>query len=71
MDYAGQLQMGLLGGQAVASQALAMFQQSLNHGRRLEGGELGGITLRSPLLEEFRANKNRKWELKVTQIGPN
>ena len=67
MDYAGQLQMGLLNGQAVTSQALAMFQQSLNHGRRLEG-EAGGITLRSPLLEEFRANKNRKWELKVPSV---
>ncbi|PAV23257.1 ARM repeat-containing [Pyrrhoderma noxium] len=41
-----------------------LYASTLNHGRKLEGGDSSGVTLRSPLLDEFRANKSRKWELK-------
>lgn len=46
---------------ASSPQAL-MYPQSINGVRKSEGVE---STLRSPLLDEFRANKSRKWELKV------
>ena len=43
------------------------------HGGR--GGRRGNVTadhrvaIRSPLLDEFRANKSRKWELKVLRLS--
>ncbi|KAI5122952.1 hypothetical protein M0805_006833 [Coniferiporia weirii] len=69
LDYASQMPIvmpgaAMFGAPDVGNQALALFQQTLNHGRKLEGGESPSITLRSPLLDEFRANKARKWELK-------
>ncbi|EIM90053.1 ARM repeat-containing protein [Stereum hirsutum FP-91666 SS1] len=41
-----------------------MYHQGVNPGRRKEHG---GVALRSPLLDEFRANKARKWELRDIQ----
>ncbi|THH10202.1 hypothetical protein EW145_g1509 [Phellinidium pouzarii] len=69
LDYAGQMPMvmsgaAMFGAPGAGNQALTLFQQTLNHGRKLEGGDTSSITLRSPLLDEFRANKSRKWELK-------
>ena len=68
-EYAGQMPIMMPGavmfGTPGGNQALTLFQQTLNHGRKLEGGDSSGVTLRSPLLDEFRANKSRKWELKV------
>ncbi|KAL5533325.1 PUF3 [Sanghuangporus sanghuang] len=46
------------------NQALTLFQQTLNHGRKLDTAVAPNVTLRSPLLDEFRTNKSRKWELK-------
>lgn len=67
-EYAGQVPIMMPGavmfGTPGNNQALTLFQQTLNHGRKLESGDSSGVTLRSPLLDEFRANKSRKWELK-------
>ncbi|ETW85895.1 hypothetical protein HETIRDRAFT_471122 [Heterobasidion irregulare TC 32-1] len=38
-----------------------MYQQGIHSGRRREGDN---PALRSPILDEFRANKSRKWELR-------
>lgn len=50
----------------VNAQAMHMYHQGVNPGRRKEHG---GVALRSPLLDEFRANKARKWELRVSSLG--
>ena len=69
-DYAGQMPMmvpgaAMFGAPGTGNQALTLYQQTLNSGRKLNPGESPNVTLRSPLLDEFRANKSRKWELKV------
>ena len=69
--YPGQLPLmtpsiGLYRTASGGNQALALFQQSMNHGRRFSAADSAAITLRSPLLEEFRVNKSNKWELKVS-----
>ena len=70
IDYTGQLPMmmpgsAMFGTPGGANQALSLYQQSLGHGRKFNGDGSPGLTLRSALLDEFRANKSRKWELKV------
>lgn len=66
-EYAGQMAMLMQGsgmfGQSPGPhpQVLAAYQ---GPGRKYEPGDLS-ISLRSPLLDEFRANKSRKWDLKV------
>lgn len=70
IDYGSQLPM-MMPGSAVfgtpsgANQGMSLYQQSLGHARKLNGEGSPGMTLRSALLDEFRANKSRKWELKV------
>ncbi|EJD06040.1 ARM repeat-containing protein [Fomitiporia mediterranea MF3/22] len=68
-EYVGQVPVMMPGATVFGTpsngnQALTLFQQTLNHGRKLDGAVAPSITLRSPLLDEFRANKSRKWELK-------
>jgi pumilio RNA-binding family len=46
-------------------QAMHAYQQGMRPGRRNDGTE-PSMALRSPLLDEFRANKARKWELRVS-----
>lgn len=58
----------MFGAPGARNQALTLFQQTLNHGRKVEGINAPGITLRSALLDEFRASKSRKWELKVSRL---
>jgi hypothetical protein len=43
------------------------YQSPLRSGRRIDFGRLGGggSEFRSALLEEFRANKSKKWDLRV------
>ena len=48
-------------------QALHSYHQPMRPGRR-DGSDGAMATLRSPLLDEFRANKNRKWELRVNSL---
>lgn len=60
---------GLFGNQAAASQALAIYQQTLNRVPGLEESDTGNLALRSALLDEFRANKTRKWELRVSDVA--
>ena len=63
LDYGSQLPMmlpGVYGG--LNPQAMHMYQQGVHSGRRKESE---GVALRSQLLDEFRANKSRKWELRV------
>lgn len=55
----------VFGTPGAGNQALTLFQQALNHGRKLDTAVAPNVTLRSPLLDEFRTNKSRKWELKV------
>lgn len=53
----------MFGAPGARNQALSLYQQSLSHGRKADAP---GITLRSALLDEFRASKSRKWELRVS-----
>ncbi|KAF8654193.1 hypothetical protein AX16_003722 [Volvariella volvacea WC 439] len=59
-DYATQMSMMLPGGGLYAPSP-HMFPHNVRNGRRGEGD---GHPLRSALLDEFRANKSRKWELR-------
>ncbi|THH16351.1 hypothetical protein EW146_g4279 [Bondarzewia mesenterica] len=60
LDYGSQLPLMLPGGAMYAGLSPHMYQQGMHSGRRREGD----TALRSPLLDEFRANKSRKWELR-------
>jgi pumilio RNA-binding family len=62
LDYSPQIPMMLGGG--LYGRQMHGYLQHMRPSRR-DGGE-PGMTLRSPLLDEFRANKARKWELKVS-----
>lgn len=44
---------------------MQQFHQGGRGGRRGNAAPDHRVSIRSPLLDEFRANKNRKWELKV------
>lgn len=67
LDYGQQMPL-ILPGAAMfghpGHQAMALYQQGARPMHRLDGSD-SGMTLRSPLLDEFRANKARKWELSV------
>jgi hypothetical protein len=43
---------------------MQLYQQGMRNGRPADSNE-PSAPLRSPLLEDFRANKTRKWELRV------
>ena len=67
IDYGSQIPV-MLPGSAMYShnpQAMHAYQQGMRPGRRNDGTE-PSMALRSPLLDEFRANKARKWELRVS-----
>lgn len=66
LDYGSQIPMMLAAGVYGHSgpQAMHGYSQAMRPGH-LDGSE-AGIALRSPLLDEFRANKARKWELRVS-----
>jgi hypothetical protein len=65
VDYASQIPMILGGGMyGPAGHQMHGYLQPMRPGRR-DGSE-SGVALRSPLLDEFRANKARKWELRVS-----
>jgi pumilio RNA-binding family len=66
LDYGSQIPMMLAGGMYGhgGPQAMLGYSQAMRPGRR-DSSETG-IALRSPLLDEFRANKTRKWDLRVS-----
>ena len=65
LDYSSQIPMMLGGGiYGPAGRQMAGYLQPMRPGRR-DGGD-SGIALHSPLLEGFRANKARKWELRAS-----
>lgn len=67
LDYSAQLPVMLPGGTmygpGVNQQAMHLYQQGMRGGRI---DNEPAATLRSQLLEDFRANKARKWELRVS-----
>ncbi|TDL27491.1 ARM repeat-containing protein [Rickenella mellea] len=68
MDFASQIPMmlpgaTLFGPSATNHQAMALYQQGSRPTRGPESGDTA-VSLRSSLLNEFRTNKARKWELK-------
>jgi pumilio RNA-binding family len=64
LDYSSQIPMILGGMYGPTGPHIHGYSQHMRHGRR--GGGESGMALRSPLLDEFRANKARKWELRVS-----
>lgn len=69
MDYAAQMSLmvpstPIYGAMGVNPQAMHLYQQNLRSGR-VGATESSMMALRSPLLDEFRVNKTRKWELRV------
>ncbi|KAI0950570.1 hypothetical protein AcV7_008993 [Taiwanofungus camphoratus] len=69
MEYGSQLPVMLPGGTmyghaAMNPPAMHMYPHGGRIGRRGDGGLDNHAALRSPLLDEFRANKARKWELR-------
>lgn len=63
VDYGAQMPMMMAGGM-YGPQGMPGYPQHMRSGRRDNGDAVAA--LRSPLLDEFRANKTRKWELKVS-----
>ncbi|KAF8495613.1 armadillo-type protein [Gautieria morchelliformis] len=74
VEYTGQLPVMLGGGVLppgtpvyphtnANAHTIHLYQQGMRPGRRTDANE-SGTTLRSALLDEFRANKTRKWELR-------
>jgi pumilio RNA-binding family len=67
LDYSAQMPVMLPGGAmygpSVNHQAMHLYQQGMRVGRT---DNEPTATLRSQLLEDFRANKARKWELRVS-----
>ena len=49
-----------------AAHGIPFYHHNVRPGRRQDMSE--SLALRSPLLDEFRANKSHKWELRVCQI---
>jgi hypothetical protein len=64
VDYGAQMPMMLGGGLYGPTGPQMHGFPPIHHGRH-DGGE-SGPALRSPLLDEFRANKARKWDLRVS-----
>jgi pumilio RNA-binding family len=67
LDYSAQMPVMLPGGamygHSVNPQAMHLYQQGMRVGR---SDSEPTATLRSQLLEDFRSNKSRKWELRVS-----
>ena len=54
-------------GHGINPHTMHIYRQTLFPGRREGIGP--SVTFRSPLLEEFRSDKARKWELQVKHIN--
>jgi pumilio RNA-binding family len=71
VDYGSSFPMVLPGGAiygpGINPRAMHIYQQGIRPGCRSDGNE-PSVALRSPLLDEFRANKARKWELRASVI---
>lgn len=70
MEYGTQLPFmlggALYGHSGLNPHGIPFYHQSLRPGRRHDNDPT--LALRSPLLDEFRANKSRKWELRVSAV---
>jgi pumilio RNA-binding family len=69
MDYSAQLPFilpngGMYGHTGLNAHGMPFYHQNIRPTRRHDNSE-AALALRSPLLDEFRANKSRKWELRV------
>jgi hypothetical protein len=66
LDYSAQIPMMLSGpsayGHGVTLQGMPLYRQGIRSGRN---DSEPTVALRSPLLEAFRVDKDRKWELQV------
>ena len=72
MEYGTQLPFMVPGGAlyghaGLNAHGVPFYHQTLRAGRRHDNDAT--LALRSPLLDEFRANKSRKWELKVSRVA--
>lgn len=75
VEYTGQLPVMLGGGVLPPGTPVYphtpanphIYQQGVRSNRRTDNSD-SGVTLRSALLDEFRANKARKWELRVGHL---
>jgi pumilio RNA-binding family len=68
MDYSAQLPFmlpngAMYGHAGLNAHGMPFYHQNVRPGRRHDNSEVTSA-LRSPLLDEFRANKSRKWELR-------
>lgn len=68
MDYGSQMPVMMPGNMYSHNpQGLPVYPQGMRPNRRNDVAE-PTFALRSPLLDEFRANKARKWELRVRVV---
>lgn len=72
IDYGAQLPFVLHNGAMFThanlnGHGMPFYHQNVRPGRRHDNSE-ATLALRSPLLDEFRANKTRKWELRVCRF---
>lgn len=78
VEYTGQLPVMLGGGVLPPGtpvyphttpnlHSMHLYSQGIRPGRRSDNND-SAVALRSALLDEFRANKARKWELRVNEI---
>lgn len=72
MEYGTQLPFMLPGGAlyghaGLNAHGIPFYHQAVRPGRRYDNDATSA--LRSPLLDEFRANKSRKWELRVSCVA--
>ena len=56
----------LYGHAGLNAHGMPIYHQNARPGRRYDNDAT--LALRSPLLDEFRANKSRKWELRVSYV---
>jgi hypothetical protein len=67
-DYGAQIPFMIPNGAMYgpAAHGIPFYHHNVRPGRRQDTSE--SLALRSPLLDEFRANKSHKWELRVCQM---
>lgn len=73
IDYGAQVPFVLHNGAMfthanMSAHGMPFYHQNVRPGRRHDNSE-ATLALRSPLLDEFRANKTRKWELRVCRLA--
>lgn len=71
LDYGSQLSLMMPGAALYAhagmsAPAMHLYQQGGRSGRRGDDRD-HNIAIRSPVLDDFRANKTRKWEIRVSR----